>query len=99
MPTNLPTILQRNGADLALVIGNGINRYGARATHNSWDQLLTKVAAHCASPVKAAPVGTSLTEFYDILELKSDAQTTKLQAEFCALLKGWVPGAHHKRLM
>lgn len=99
MPTNLQTILQRNGSDLALVIGNGINRHGTRTTHNSWDQLLSKVAAHCASPVKAAPAGISLTEFYDILELKSDAQTTKLQAEFCGLLKGWVPGAHHKRLM
>lgn len=82
---SLPSILKQNGSDLALLVGNGINRHGSRGTHNSWDQLLSKVAADCTPPVKAAPAGTSLTEFFDIIELKSDAQKLGLQAEFCSL--------------
>lgn len=99
MPNNLSSILKQNGSDLALLLGNGVNRHGSRAPHNSWDHLLHKVAADCAPPLKAAPAGISLTEFFDVLELKSGAGKSALQAEFCALLKEWTPGAHHMRLM
>lgn len=99
MTRDLPSILRENSSDLALVIGNGINRYGARSTENSWDELLRRVAGSCAPPVKAPPPGTSLTEFYDILELSSEARSANLQEEFCDLLTDWRPEPHHQRVM
>lgn len=99
MPRNLTSILNENSSDLALVLGNGINRYGTASTDNSWEELLRKVAGDCAPPIQAPPPGTSLTEFYDILELSSEARSTKLQEEFCNLIKDWSPEPQHQRVM
>ena len=99
MPRNLTSILRENSSDLALVLGNGINRYGATSADNSWEELLRKVAGDCTPPIQAPPPGTSLTEFYDILELSSEARSTKLQEEFCNLIKDWSPEPQHQRVM
>jgi len=91
-------LLRRHANDCALLIGNGINRHGGPRT-NSWDRLLLEIARDCAINLRSVPPGTALTEFYDILELKSTARTTTLQAEFCALMKHWRAQAHHRRIM
>lgn len=97
--SKLREVIALNGNNLALLIGNGINRYRNSAQLNSWDDLLMKIAANCSTGVDAVPKGTTLTEFYDVLELASDERTSNLQGEFCDLMKDWAPVEHHKRVM
>ncbi|TCS35586.1 hypothetical protein EDC30_11054 [Paucimonas lemoignei] len=99
---SLKDILKAQCQDLALLIGNGINRYGAEAAASSWDGLLSTLAQKLLDPAHAAlPSGMSLTEFYDVLELSSTLGKGKssLQAQFCELLASWQPQAQHKRVM
>jgi hypothetical protein len=95
---SLDQLLTVNATNLALVIGNGVNRYGAPAV-NSWDQLLVEMARDCDLDLAAVPHGTALTEFYDVLELRSRERTSNLQARFCELMSGWRPLPHHKAIM
>ncbi|MGE5493593.1 MAG: SIR2 family protein [Actinomycetota bacterium] len=97
----LKRLLTRQKGNLALLIGNGINRYGGRAGINSWNDLLISLARKHIDPSTASiPSGVSLTEFYDSLEL---AQATisasgHLQQEFCAPMGGWIPDEHHEAI-
>lgn len=66
----LNKLLARHHQELALLIGNGINRYNSQANNNSWDALLTTLArTHLSDFAGKLPAGISLTEFYDVLEL------------------------------
>ncbi|WMW79837.1 hypothetical protein RF679_14455 [Undibacterium cyanobacteriorum] len=58
----------------ALLIGNGINRYQSKDQQNSWDDLLRLLAQrHLKDFSGSLPSGISLTEFYDILDLRLGA--------------------------
>jgi hypothetical protein len=95
----LATLLKRNHSDLALVVGNGINRYGVPTGENSWDNLLSKLARSILSPNhKAIPSGVSLTEFYDVLELSYTRTVgqASLQQQFCTLMATWRPLRQHE---
>ena len=91
-------------SDLALVIGNGINRYKG-SEENSWESLLKKLSNKHLNR-KKIPKGISLTEFYDILDLSQDISGKKpqeasgkpLQKEFCSWTSKWQPSCHHKRI-
>lgn len=96
------SILGRHESELALVIGNGINLYGAAEVTNSWHDLLLQLAqAHLPAPLRSVPRGVALTEFYDVLALKSGASTTgsSLQKEFCDLMSTWTHYEHHRWIM
>ncbi|SEJ80480.1 hypothetical protein SAMN05518849_11424 [Sphingobium sp. AP50] len=95
----LNRILEERARDLALVVGNGMNRYANASITNSWDHLLLKIARHCAPQISRVPAGTTLTEFYDVLELRSRAKIGDLQAEFCEEMGGWRPYRHHDMIM
>lgn len=99
---NFRSLLRRHRSDLALVIGNGINRYGSARSTNSWNDLLEKLGKkfHIAKS-ENIPEGIALTEFYDLLELKFEPGISgkSLQKEFCDLMQGWVPYDHHKRIV
>jgi hypothetical protein len=99
----LRTILANNKDDLALVIGNGINRYGDSATVNSWDGLLLKLASkYSVYSGEKIPQGIALTEFYDLLNLgrpASVASQISLQEEFCAGMDKWRVFSHHCRIV
>jgi len=92
-------LLHRHSNNLALLIGNGINRYDNAAASNSWDELLIAIARDCAPTIRSVPKGTSLTEFYDVIELKSPGPGGNLQAEFCKLMSRWRPYPHHRRII
>lgn len=95
----LKTLLARNRSSLALLIGNGINRYGAPTGANSWEALLSTLARSYFDPKhKTVPGGISLTEFYDVLELANSHASGKtgLQQDFCDLIKLWVPQSQHR---
>jgi hypothetical protein len=92
------SIVNKHRRDLALVLGNGINRYGEGPRYMSWDKLLLQLwREHAGTPVAAIPEGITLTEFYDALELsrKTSRLAPKLQREFCAQMRNWKPMAQH----
>lgn len=61
--------------------------------------LLTLWERHTGDDSKNIPLGISLTEFYDILDLRSNLQTKNLQKEFCDFLEGWQAKSHHTQMM
>lgn len=97
---NLKALLKNNHAHMALIIGNGINRYNSDAGLSSWDAMLLELwERHTHDEPKDIPLGISLTEFYDALDLSSNAVSKNLQKEFCCFLDGWQAKEHHLRLM
>jgi len=92
---DLEALLQAEAGNVALMLGNGINRFGAPGI-NSWDALLMQIAADRGVALAAVPLGTTLTEFYDVLNLKIAGRTGDLAAEFCKLMAGWRPLDHHR---
>ena len=94
-------LLDENAGDLALFIGNGINRYEVTHDTNSWEDLLTELARRHIDPTQTCiPKGVSPTEFYDVLDLvveKSSGSST-LQAQFCEQMATWTPLAQHYRI-
>jgi hypothetical protein len=96
----LKTILTTYADELALIIGNGINRYNSDSGLNSWDAMLLDLwIKHTDDDPKDIPLGISLTEFYDALDLSSTSKTKNLQKEFCDFLVGWNAKAHHQTMM
>lgn len=97
----LRELLSQRSNDLALLIGNGINRYDAAASENSWDDLLGHLArAHLDPLHSTVPDGISLTEFYDVLDLAARRKTSSngLQKQFCDLMATWRPRNQHVRI-
>ena len=66
-PMDMKSLLDRNRSDIALIIGNGINRYDSSSSSNSWEALLRKLAKKYRVGAGNIPSGISLTEFYDVL--------------------------------
>lgn len=99
-PANsLSALLEQSSDHLALIIGNGIHRYAAATDANSWDELLVTIAQECSPGLDAVPRGTALTEFYDVLELRSNHRIGDLQKKFCDLLGDWDVFPHHRKIM
>jgi hypothetical protein len=99
--TRMKQLLEYNKTDLALVIGNGINRYGAAEGMNSWEALLTKLARRHINPEHTrVPKGVSPTEFYDVLELAAArAKSGKsLQSQFCEQMSTWMSLPQHEHV-
>ena len=95
---NLKKILTNK--NIALILGNGINRYNSVATNNSWDSMLLKLwEENVNSKTLKIPKGISLTEFYDALDLNIRSSSTDLQKEFCDLMEDWKPGNHHRTIV
>lgn len=96
----LQKILAENQKHLALVIGNGINRYNSASKVNSWDKMLLELwEKHTHVDSTIVPQGISLTEFYDALDLSRTDASVNLQKEFCSLLAGWKALAHHQMVV
>lgn len=96
----IKSLLQKHHSNIALVIGNGINLYGPAKKTNSWhDLLLTLAEKHLPSSLRGVPNGVALTEFYDVLELKSIKSKKPLQQEFCELMSSWRYYDHHQHIV
>jgi hypothetical protein len=96
----LKELLKNHHQQMALIIGNGINRYNSEPGLTSWDAMLLELwERHTRDYPKDIPLGISLTEFYDALDLSSQMVSKNLQKEFCSLLDGWKAKEHHYRLM
>ncbi len=95
----LKELLDARRNELALIIGNGINRYGSIDGANAWDKLLHRLAErHLGdgrSPERVANL--SLTEYFDMLDLATASSHSgpTLAAEFCEQMAHWEPGPQH----
>ena len=100
MPINrIPEAPREN---IALLVGNGINRFGKFSSMNSWSELLAGLAKErLGTHAEAVPSGLSYTEFFDLLELRGSTRSSSadLQASFCEPMKGWQPDEHHSRIV
>lgn len=97
---NLKALLKNYHSTMALIVGNGINRYNSDSQLSSWDAMLLELwERHTQDEPKDIPLGISLTEFYDALDLSSHSISKNLQKEFCAFLDGWRAKAHHFAIM
>lgn len=94
----LSKILRSNRADVALVIGNGIHRYGPSRV-NSWDSLLVELARSNGIDINEMPMGASATEMFDVIELQARRHSGELAKEFCNLMRDWRPLPHHQRIV
>ncbi|MDP2713278.1 hypothetical protein [Rheinheimera sp.] len=94
------TLLHKPELKPALVIGNGINRYNSVDNESGWDKLLIRLwRKRVGAETIGIPVGISLTEFYDALDLKGVKQSKSLQAEFCELMSNWPVKEQHKKIV
>jgi hypothetical protein len=99
---SMKEILEKNRHGIAFIIGNGANRYRTAKKANSWHDLLVQLAdKHMPSEFKQIPEGVSLTEFYDMIELKTPNTKIEktLQQKFCDLMSSWKPFKHHERII
>ena len=94
----LKRILVKHEGNLALIIGNGVNRYGTSGNLRSWDAIVKKLAKRHSITYKPSEITSiSLTEFYDLLVLQSNnISDTILRHEFCELISNWHPNRQHK---
>ena len=98
----MKSILNAHRSNIALIVGNGVNRYRSAKATNSWHDLLMQLAKeYFPSKLKKVPPGVSLTEFYDVLELKTTnaAIEKTLQQKFGDLMASWKPFKHHERII
>ena len=93
----LPSILKIYGSELALVIGNGVNRY-SEGGRSSWQNILNQLASPALGAGSSIPHGISFTEFFDTLELRDNKTQAELQKQVCELLLRWKPSGQHSRI-
>ena len=101
---NLHAILKENEGNIALVIGNGINRYGAYGHYNSWGSLVRKLAEDYLSVESSTGVtdGISLPEFYDLVQISAKekgVEKFELHKKFCEPMSKWRPCEHHEAIV
>lgn len=96
---NLVDVLHDKHLKLALIIGNGINRYNSSGAerYNSWDKMLLELWSKYSNSASqlSAPQGIALTEFYDALDLMKGSEEINLQKAFCDLMSDWKPKKQH----
>ena len=98
-------LVEDNASNIALLVGNGINRYRSSGQKNSWDDLLLDLAnRYLPKKMKAIPHGLELTELYDLLDMvrpekQQGQRKPTLQDEFCKLMVDWTAKKQHRRLV
>ena len=91
-----------NQVHIALIIGNGINRFHSDNQQNSWEDLISDLGRrHLRNWNQKMVKGISLPEFYDILELQTESENPSktIPEEFIGMLKPWHPQDQHFRIV
>lgn len=90
----IQSLIHNNKNNIAFVIGNGINKY-FKGDNLSWDELLLllwkQFSKHKQSTI---PLGISMTEFYDALDINNANQkkfSAHLQIEVQKKIKSFKP--------
>ena len=106
--SELRALLHQHRHEIALVVGNGINRFGRSKGASDWDALLLELCREYLGEHESIPAGICQTEFYDLIALKADPslldkvsgnRVTSLQKRFCDLMGSWRPGRQHNSIV
>ena len=93
-------LLRKPECKPALIIGNGVNLFNAGKGVSDWEQLLLQLWQNRIGDIdKKALEGISLTEFYDVLDLKMARPSKNLQVEFCEGMAHWQTKDHHRNIL
>lgn len=97
--TKIKQVLCSNRADLAFVVGNGINRFAYGESQDiSWNGLLLNVWQQISNrTLSDISTGISLTEFYDIMEFEAGS-IDSVRLKVVDLLERWKPVEYHSWL-
>lgn len=96
----LREIISANRENIAFIVGNGINRYPGNPKAISWDHLLLQLwKKFSPENFEEVPLGLSMTEFYDLLDIQGSTANYAIQKEAARLLEGWSFQPHHQRFM
>lgn len=97
---SLKEIISANRKDIAFIVGNGINRYPNNPKAISWDHLLLKLWKQFSPEnFEEVPLGLSMTEFYDVLDIQGTTANYAIQKEAAKLLADWSSQPHHQQFM
>ncbi|HWV75168.1 MAG TPA: hypothetical protein VN040_25790 [Pseudosphingobacterium sp.] len=99
----LKQLIEDNKDDIAIIVGNGINRYLEQKGGFSWDDLLIDLWKTFNPGVYSKmPEGITVTEFYDLLDLSKSNQSIadySIQKQAAKLLDQWNYLDHHRRFV
>ncbi len=89
----------KDNNNLAFIVGNGINRYSYVEDNDcSWSSLLKRIYREMiGGSLSEIPNGISFTEFYNLIELKSNSNG-KVRSVFYNELEKWKPNDYHAKL-
>ena len=95
--TFLTKAIRQGGGRIALLIGNGIHRYNAKATGNDWNAMIQSLARQHGLKGAANATSLAMTELFDLIDLKlpPNSKSYSLQAQFCDGMSDWKPADHH----
>jgi hypothetical protein len=92
-------IFLKNRNEIAFLIGNGINRYNDKDGERSWENLIKNLSERYTDLSFDNPSGISLTEFYDIIEIKSKKDKENIQENIIKILNNWKFSDNHRRIV
>lgn len=97
----LKEIISANREDIAFIVGNGLNRYPNNPKAISWDNLLLQLWKKFSpfENFEEVPLGLSMTEFYDLLDIQGTTANYAIQKEAARLLEDWSFQPHHEKFM
>ena len=91
MDNRIEKIFAENAGDIAVIVGNGINRYGSpNGAKYAWDVLVKSLWKRLSkNKIPNEKKGLSLTEAYDIINLSSegDSEVNDLVKKFVKKIK------------
>lgn len=103
-PIEIKKIINRNGRDIAFVLGNGINRFYCKE-NLSWEQLLLDLWNRYTSDdihQKKIFKGISFTEFYDAIEIQNTTKEnfdSTIQKEVKNKMQLWEPNFNQNKIL
>lgn len=92
-------IINKHQADIAFIVGNGVNRYENKQALVSWDTLIKHLWKKFSSnQTENIPEKIQLTELYDILEIIK-VNNLNIQNEVVQILNKWDPFDQHVNIV
>lgn len=100
--SEVQSIIAENQQNIAFLVGNGINRHFNEGVH-SWQELLIELWGKFLNSMTALtiPPGISMTEFYDVFQLKLGRETNmdnEIQKSVKDIIMKW-NGAESQKIL
>ena len=83
--------------DVALLLGNGINRY--ESENNSWEKILLDICKNHGKEFDSIPKMFPYTEIFDVIISSENVKDDNLKKEFVKLLEKMEESKTHKKII